>query len=433
MESLSLTEIFNKKRICVKRKARTKLIDGSIISMEWVIINASLYVITLFAYWRKRKLVDMYFVILALYTVTAVLCVVNFNETPQRWSGISLIPFLYMYAVLMVFFLPIQKLNLRKCSWCMEDNSSLRFLATFFMVCSIISIAINITDTIERVQSGEWGLLRSQLYADAADIALYSSPFDRLLKNIVSYLSPFAITYLFFLLTQRKPPVLLTFFLALVLVFSDFISASAVASRGMIVFFLIKLLIAYLLFRNRIPQYRNKYIYVWGAAVFVLLIIYMITVSISRFGDDTSDSITDYLGHSMLAFNNDVFGKVHTFANGKMFFQWFIDLFGGNSVYDQAKAGATHGTAFYTIVGGVYFDFGFIGTIIAAILIAIIMFKFFGKRNLSLADTVIIIFYCSRLADGCAVLGRGGAITWLMAFVVYYIVKRLEHNKKHFY
>ena len=160
--------------------------------------------------------------------------------------------------------------------------------------------------------------------------------------------------------------------------------------------------------------------------------IYSILVTVSRFGEDEAGgSVFEYFGHSMLSFNDGLFNNLHDFAYGKRFFSWFIDLFGGNSDFDTAKAGATHGTAFFTIVGGMYIDWGPIGTLIVASLACLLMLSYTRKKTIMLSDMVVIIFYINTLAKGLFAFGRGRAIEWVMTFIVYFIVRALEkqHHK----
>ena len=168
-----------------------------------------------------------------------------------------------------------------------------------------------------------------------------------------------------------------------------------------------------------------------GVIIGVLFVVYSILVTVSRFGEDeASNSVFEYFGHSMLYFNDGIFNNLHDFAYGKRFFSWFIDLFGGNSDFNMAKAGATHGTAFYTIVGSMYLDWGFIGTLVEAALACVLMIQFTQKRTIMLSDMVIIVFYINTLAKGIFAFGRGRALDWIMTFVVYFIVKALEKQQR---
>ena len=71
-----------------------------------------------------------------------------------------------------------------------------------------------------------------------------------------------------------------------------------------------------------------------------------------------------------------------------------------------------------------------IGTLCVAILAQLVVNPFFRKKKIAMSDCVIIVFYCTTLANGIMVSPRGRALAWLMTFVVYFIVKYLETRNK---
>jgi len=300
-----------------------------------------------------------------------------------------------------------------------------------YIILAVLDTYFSITDTIARFSEGDWGMLRNQLYADADEIELYDNQWQRLIKNLLGYFHPFAVVYAFFR-TTLKGKRFYTLMLFFAIIVSSFISATVVASRGMVFGLAMELVLVFMLFRHRIPRSQKRAFLTAGLLVGVFFVIYSILVTVSRFGEDEAGgSVFEYFGHSMLSFNDGLFNNLHDFAYGKRFFSWFIDLFGGNSDFDTAKAGATHGTAFFTIVGGMYIDWGPIGTLIVASLACLLMLSYTRKKTIMLSDMVVIIFYINTLAKGLFAFGRGRAIEWVMTFIVYFIVRALEkqHHK----
>lgn len=386
-----------------------------------------MYIIPLWVYWRNRRRFDSYVVILSLYTITATLCALYYKEEPAKFKDLQLFPFIYMFAVLMVMFSPVKGFNINEYNLKLCDTRALKYLSYFFIVVSFIDIVQSIPHTIENIQSGEWGALRNQLDEGAEGIVYYSNQWERLVKNLSSYLSPFALVYSFYQITKDRVNkiYIILFFSAIVV--PGFIAAAAEASRGMIMHLVIKLGFAYMIFNPFIPYNRKKVLYALSMFLLFGFCAYSMAVTISRFGeDDAGSSLFMYFGHSMLYFNDGVYNNMHEFAWGKRFFSWFIDLAGGDSYFNTAKAGGTFGSAFYTIVGSIYIDWGPIGTVIVAFCASLLMNKWFKKQYFSLADLIVIIFYLSTLANGIFVFGKGRALSWLSTFVIYYIVKKLE-------
>ena len=398
--------------------------------MFYVIINVLLYASLLLFYKKKGQGFDTYQIIVMLYLFTAVMCTLNYAESASKWPDLGLIPFIYMFVVLVIMFRPVQHFNLERKVTPWEDTGSLYALGFVYIILAILDTYFSMNDTIARFSEGDWGALRNQLYADADEIILYENQWQRLIKNLLTYLRPFAVVYAFFRATLGEKR-LYTFLLFLSIIVPSFIGATVVASRGMVFGLAMELILVFWIFRHRIPKALKRGMLTAGLAVGVFFVFYSLLVTVSRFGEDeASGSVFEYFGHSMLYFNDGIFNDLHDIAYGKRFFSWFIDLFGGNSDFDMAKAGATHGTAFYTIVGSMYLDWGFVGTLVTAILACLLVQHFTQKRTIMLSDMVIIIFYINTLAKGIFAFGRGRALEWIMTFVVFFIVKALEKQRR---
>ncbi len=394
--------------------------------MIYAIINFLFYFFLFFVYRSGKNRFDIYRIIVFLYLATAALCLVIYSQQPNQWPNLSLFPFIYLFIVLYILFFPLQHFDLSTKQTFWGDTKALFWLGWLVIILSFADAYISYNTVTERIYSGDWGQLRNDFYADDDNVQYYTSSFQRLIKNIVSYLHPFAVVYAFYQSTNPNRK-LFTTLLFLSMAISLFIGATAVASRGMVFNFSMEMVLGYFLFRHKMASNVKRILSVGGLIVFALFLIYSIAVSFSRFGEeDTGNSIFFYFGHSMLYFNDGLFNYLHDFAYGKRFFAWFIDLFGGNSAFDFATAGSKHGTAFFTIVGGIYSDWGFIGTIIASLLICALILKFTRKKVLNLSDMVIIMFYISTLSGGIFAYGSSRGLLWIMTFVVYFIVKALE-------
>ena len=394
--------------------------------MIYALINIVLYFCLFFYYRKKEKGIDIYQIIVSLYLGTAIMCTINYSKHPNNWQDLGFIPFLYMFVVVSIMFQPIRHFSLNPQAFQWRDNSKLFFLGCFYIILAFLDTYYYYDDTIERITDVDWGKLRNQFYNDEDSIQLYKNQWEKLIKNLLTYLRPFAVIYAFFQ-TTKKGNITFSILLFLAIIIPTFVTATMVASRGMIFNLTISLILGFLLFKNKMPK-RNVYILsICGVIISVLFFIYATSVTVSRFGEDEAgSSVAEYFGVSMLAFNDGVFYNMYDFGYGKNFFAWFIDLFGGDSSFDTAKAGSTHGTAFFTIVGSLYIDWGPIGTIIVAYLAYILISRFTRKKMVMMSDMVIIFFYINLLAAGIFAFGRGRALVWIMTFVVYFIVRLLE-------
>lgn len=394
--------------------------------------NAIAYFLLFYLNWRKNKQVDIYFFLTFLYAFTAIMCFLYYQEVPSEYPNIGIIAFVYLFFALMMFMAPIRTFDIRKKTLNIIDNRYFLILALIFLVFSAYDIVTSFAHTEEIIKSGAYEELRNMGYTDPDMVELYSDQYQRLAKNVDSYLKPFALVYAFFQLTKPNPNKLLVISLFIAIIVPSFIGAVADASRGMIIAVLLQLVVAYLLFKNNIPVERKKYFYIGSLVVLSGFVIYTIAVTLSRFGDDSGNSVFMYLGHSMLVFNDGIFYNMTQYSWGGKFLDFFVDMFGLQSFFPKA-IGATHPKAFCTIIGSLYTDFGPAGTLCMAVLAQLIIKRYFYTKEIKMSDAIMIVFYSTTIANGIMVSPRGRALTWIMTFVVYFIVRILEKKSKKVY
>ena len=73
--------------------------------MEQAIINSALYIITLIIYVFIRRKIDVGFVILSLYSITAILCVLFLKGHQNEWK-LNLWSFIYLYVIVILAIRP---------------------------------------------------------------------------------------------------------------------------------------------------------------------------------------------------------------------------------------------------------------------------------------------------------------------------------------
>ena len=395
------------------------------------VLNAILYWLTLAVYKTKHKHLDVYTVLLVIYAITATLCAITVHQQPLAYSNVSFLGLLFIYTIFMIMvsvfngFYPDNN-NVR-----IVDSWIIRVIIYLYIFCAFYVIFTSFEDVFFRIQENAWNSIRNEVYADEAGITLYSSPYQRIAKNICSYCSPLAVLYVFYLLTRETPRYIIIALLLLSIVVPSFMAATVVASRSMIMGIVLKLGFGYLLFHNTIPHKRKKYIYIISGIVLLFLAIYVLAVSISRFGeDDYQSSMFYYFGHSMISFAQNMFGKLHDYLYGEYFFYWFVNDTYLTSI-DLSSLGSKHGTSFITFVGPLYADFGVIGTFIFAFLSFFIFRSFTRKRLYGLPELIMLFHYMSYLGAGIFCPGTSGALSFLMVVVLCGIVKlgEIKHRK----
>jgi len=304
----------------------------------------------------------------------------------------------------------------------------MKMITWVYVITGYIAIFIGLPYTIELIQSGEWGMLRSEAYEGEA--VLTQNVYQYLAGNIHSYLNPIGIVLCFAQLLNPKRSKFLTFSLFFTWLFNDFMAAASIASRSMVASLVFKIIVIFVLFKDCIGKKVKRLAIVMVALAMGLIALYMVSVSISRFGEDSAgDSVIYYMGHSMLAFNDRIMGSMHDFAYGQHFFKSLIGFVGGNTVIDYKAlgAGAVVDGDFYTYVGSFYIDWG-VFTIIVVSILSAFLGHFTKKKRKTLKDFIFIIFLATYYLDGVFVVGSGTAWQFIMTGVIYLLVKIAENE-----
>ncbi len=393
----------------------------------FAIFNASLYLMFLLVYWHNHKRLDLYFIILTAYTIVAILgCVLLCTNTMKY--DLSMFNFIYLFTCVLIFLQPFKYAKFSATNIFILDNGFIKILLTIYLIAGIISLYYSIPRILALSAEADWNQIRQNVYS-GEEIEYYGNSFEKLTKNIFSYLSPFGVVMTFYQLTKNKINVLLTLSLFFVWLSSTYCSSAVVASRGMMVKLVGMAMIMFIIFKDSIPKNRKKVLLIMSIGVIAFFGSYILVVSQSRFGNDAGGSVFEYLGHSMLSFNDGIMNSMHDYGYGKYFFKWFYPIFGINSDLNLATLGCTHGSAFMTFVGCFYIDFGPIGTIILGLLVSELLYRFTKQKCYYLSDITIVAYFANWYLNGVFVVGRSASLGWLMAFVVYFIVRTVETKK----
>ena len=378
------------------------------------------------SYYKRYRQFDAYLLILVVYSCVSACCVLYAFSDRNHYPKLSVGGFVYLFLIVMMCIQPYRGITL-KTSLFIPETKTLKILFYIYLFSGVVSVYYTLPRAIELSQAGDWASVRADVYNGFDGIELYTNQFERLCKNLYSYIAPFGIVWTFYQFIKEKYNKVITYFSLLIWSLSTYSSASLIASRGMVLTFAVKMISLYVIFRPAIPQKRRMIFYIIGGVMAAFFLSYSLAVTDSRFGDDSNDSLFLYFGHSMLAFNSGVFNSMTDFAYGKYFFKWIFDALGTDSYINFARLGSTHGTAFVTFVGCFFFDFGIIGTFIFALIFNKLLKN--STKNLNMmSDIIVFIYFASWFLDGVFVFGRSQSLSWLMLFVLRFILKRIERK-----
>ncbi len=397
--------------------------------LGFAIVNSLLYIIAFVFYFHKHKDLNLFSVILLAYVIVSVFgCVIIYQGIVSY--QLSLFNFLYLFVCVMIFIWPFKYANFTTSNITVNENSGIKLLLAIYFITGTIALIYSIPRAIALSQMDDWNAIRNEYYKDPESVKLYGSAFERLIKNVYNYLAPFGIVMAVYQFTKKKFNALFAISLLMVWGANAYCDSTVVASRSVIVFVALNLVLVFLIFYKYIPPRRRKLIYLIGIGIGIFFVSFLMAVSQSRFEKDAGDSALWYLGQSMNVFNQDIMSHMHSYANGKYFFNWFCSWFGIDPEVNAKALGSTHGVQFMTFVGCFYIDFGPIGTLLVSLFMCWFLKNFTKRRHYYLSDIIVITYYANWYIHGVLVVGYGQSLGWVMMLIVYLIVKKLEARKK---
>lgn len=403
--------------------------------MDYVIINAIIYVVTVLIYWRYRKQFDLGFFILIVFASIAVLAIPHhfFLDSLYKRS-ISFLPFIYLYVVLLLFIRPYFGFNLTS-KIKARSIKKLERLVYLFVIASFISIYAVLPFALANIESGEWSQVRNELYED--DLVIYYSNFlEHLMLIINQYLRLIAILILFYFIGLQKHSVALMILLGLSCVIPTLLVSVVTSSRGTLVGLMMEFVAGFIIFKQQIPPSIKKIIYFSFLITIAVFLIFSIAVTDSRFGQDSgydyssSFSVLDYFGQPMLVFNDGI-ASMHNYANGKYFFKFIFDALSINSDINQYKLGGNWGLSFFTFIGAFYIDFGPFGTFFLALILSYFILKNIKRRVIYFENLYLYYFFYIFFLEGVFVTGYSSILTWIFAFIIYFFLRTTKITKNY--
>jgi oligosaccharide repeat unit polymerase len=390
--------------------------------MELVLLNAFLYISALVVYYyRYRKILHAGFIVLAVYAIVSIACVINYAAEPVVWR-LTLWPFIFLFVVCVLSFRPyFNNVDVGK-RIVIRDPRKLYVFCYIYILSAFVVVAISWESFINNLLIGDW----YDLYKNERGTIGYTSQIERFIRIFVSYAQLIAMCSFFYCLTEvKKKNILFFIFLALAIILPVFMGAARIGSRGLVLTLVVKMMICYIIFANRISAKIKKYILIASILVLLCLLYYALDVTESRFTRTrgTSESLRFYFGHSMLTFNYGIVDTIMNFMRGNYLLEANRHLYlNGFDSY----LGTHFDAKFFTFVGAYYLDWGPIGSLLIALFLPIILRRTWEKPKLYIEDVYVYLFYLAFLIDGVFVTGLGYIIAWSMMFFLYIVFKKYK-------
>lgn len=386
------------------------------------------FLILIWIYWLKFRKIDLGFITISIYffvSLIGVFYLINsrFYYKSINWD-ITFIPYLYLFIVFVIFLRPILMNHQNFLSRLQVKNiKPLYYFATIYIFCFLHSSSFQIVTVIENLQSADWLSIRDQVYYDE-DFILYDSQLERITRLFISVFRLPAIFLFFYFLSKKQFSnifFIILFLLAITL--PSIFTAIETAGRGNLIAFFFELLTCYFVFKKDFSNKTKKIFYFSTILILFFSINYIIEITSSRFHVlDQSSSILYYLSHSFLTFNDGLFNTIHSYTNGKYFFNYFFE----DQFINYDSLGTNFGTSFFTFIGSLIIDFGPVGTFSIALFVSSILKMLFNNNNISFGVFYLYLFYINYLINGVFVIGLGNSLDWIFAILFILILKLLK-------
>ena len=315
-----------------------------------------------------------------------------------------------------IYFSPFFKnkdyFSIKKMDIALNDNYN-KFAVIYIVLC-VITIILYIKPMISLLQSGQWALNRKIMTSDEV-IYPYNNFIEKLIINCTNYFKVLALIVGFLLINKKESKTIGYLVIASVSI-TEVMTDLYVSARGSIAVFAM-FFIALLLFFFPDINMKNTLRFVIIGLVGLLFIWPIIqAITVSRFDNSASDSVYYYLGQPIYGISKEIKNLNHH-MHGRFAFG---TLFGDEKFPDELSSWVHN---FYTFVGWLYADWGYIGTIIVGILISIVFSMIMKKKKYSMSDLFLIFSYLKLLTDGIFTIGRTRSNMIVITIVIYIFLK----------
>lgn len=401
---------------------------------------SQLYIILYFIVWslvsifsfKKMKTINSYTVIVVSYAVYAFVSIFCYDLLIERFSDITLFPFIYLFIMLIVALRPIKQYDESNINACRCVNH--KIIYAVFLVFIIASLIV-LPKALSNLQEGITVMFASEdgaaeLYKDMhenGELGANSKGGIIGLCNIIRYLLFEIAVFSFFyylILPGKKNKILLLFLLFCFVI--DVIISLADGNRTGSTMSMFTVLITTLVFYRFMNNNLRKIVRRIGAIFISIFLFFTLAVTIGRStlrDGGAVEGITEYVGQANLYFNEYAL-KQEGLRYGDRTCNYFKNMLGFDNVpksimkvrykYPSLKLNDHN---FSTFVGDFVIDFGAIATTIIFIIFSYIFSRTTkARQGIIRLDQLLLI---QLAADVCM---HGGMYLFYYSFSGNYII-----------
>lgn len=416
-----------------------------------ILINTLLYCVSFYIVFKKRREFDYVSLIFGVYLVSALsayLLYYGFLGVKINYQ-IDLLPFLFLFVILLVAFYPIVKFKHQNLLSLIEpDNFIFTAISLYFIVVIITAQIIRFPEILETISlaikdvsvlENSYATTAQWQQTKTADESInYLSVLSNISKEMV-------MLFFFYNLVRKKRNLIISWGLG-VASFLPVFSNVLTGNRGGIVTALFSLLFLFLLFKPLLSQPQKRaiktYLFIslsFFAALFIALSVARFSKGDNMINDAVLYSWVNYQGKAMLNINEYSFKeKTKQYGDNSFpMFRAFLGLDYSRGIYERQENWSYQMIiiqgAFYTFIGDLIHDFGPIWVVLIIITISSITragTKF--KHKFRFHQIILLFIWYNICIQGTYYFTYktiGGNLIIIFSLIVYFIFK-LSSNRK---
>ena len=293
-------------------------------------------------------------------------------------------------------------------------NHNYEIFAYFYILLGLFYMIIYSRHVVALLRGGDWAANRLLMLEDTAEY-----PDNNLIEKIavlfVNYFQLLALIVSFLMLRDKKYKKT-GIVLIIIICGCELCNDIYVSSRGMLAQFSILLLAFYFFFYPDVEKSNKYFINIMIVLLAITVGPYLAAVTISRFANQVNNSLVYYFGQTPYAFSLEL-NKIKELMYGRFAFGALL----GDPKYLDAYGSWDH--MFYTFVGWLYVDWGYVGVILIGIICSLSFRRIIRKKKLLVCDIYILLAYYKILVQGAFTIGRTKCYELIATFLIYIVLR----------
>ncbi|TLV02388.1 O-antigen polymerase [Dyadobacter luticola] len=388
-------------------------------------INLLLYCCLFLGFQLWARSVRLGSLALFIYAVSSIFGLVFFNSVLSNFSNLKIFPAIFLFVLFLIVVYPIIRFDTSKL-WRITFNYNVVYWLS--MVIGAISIlpAIEVTFLLTKVSQMDQSIFaeihRLKNEGEGTIDTLQLSGISKIMYVLISRFSDVTPILLFLQLASRKKDWKVIIAL-LIPIYCVNAMGVVQAGRSTLTYTVVYFLALYLIFKDFLPLNAKKAVRRYGIILLSLVVGIFLFITFARYNQKSVAAdvpviewISLYAGEGTLYFNEFVWNMRGT-TNGDYIFAYFKDLLDFKAFTDVVERRdywvlktniPQH--VFYTFIGAVIEDLGKTGGAVFLIFISFLITRAtnLARRFLTLSNIIILCIWCKIVISGITFYAYGG-------------------------